>query len=302
MINCPRSIRGRCTVVVSLLALVVLAALGATAGLAVRHVAAEHLYAQAEDVAGQWITAARSVPSAAFPDPLPASGDVDLVQIVDDHGSVLAASAGARGGAPLTSLRPTPEDPVKRLSDGRRVVVAVRSGSTPVVLAARTVPAVLRGHRLEYLLAGLVLALAAAAGAGTWAAVGRMMRPVEALRAQLAEITLNDLGRRLPVPSGTDEFAELARTAGSALARLDEDLSRQRRRLATAPEPRAPLPTSAAPEPRAPLPTSAAQEPRTPRRAAPEPSSPEPVAEGAELVRNGKYKASKGRTATAAVP
>ncbi|MBF8191391.1 HAMP domain-containing protein [Nonomuraea sp. K274] len=277
--------------IVSLLALVVLAPLGATAGLAVRHIAAEHLYAQAEDVAGQWIAAARTAPSAAFPDPLPASGDVSLIQIIDDHGTVLATSAAARGRAPLTSLRPTPDDPVKHVSDGRYMVVAVLSGSTPVVLAARDIPGVLRGHRLEYLLAGLVLALAAGAGTGTWAVVGRALRPVEAMRAQLAQITLDNLSRRLPVPSGHGELAELAHTANGALARLDEEVLRQRRRLAAL-EARVPQPAAGG-EPRHSHREPAAGQCREPAR---------PAAEAAELARNSKHKASKARTATAAVP
>ncbi|MEO3872163.1 hypothetical protein ABGB18_25385 [Nonomuraea sp. B12E4] len=294
VIHRPRSIRGRCAVTVSLLALVVLAALGATTGLAIRTIASERLYDQAEDVASQWIAAARTTPPAGLPDPLPVSGDVDLVQIIDDQGTVLAASATARGRAPLTSLHPTPDDPVRHLSDGQNLLVAIRSGTTPEVLVVRPIPAVLRGHHLEDLLAGLVLALAAGAGAVTWAAVGRVLRPVAALRDQLARITLNDLGRGLPVPSGDGEIAELARTASGALARLGEDISRQRR----------PATATGAAEPRSPQADPAsAVEPRSPRRdPGPRHEAARPAGEAAGPVRNSKHKASRGRTATAAVP
>ncbi|MFG1705073.1 sensor histidine kinase [Nonomuraea sp. M3C6] len=216
----------------SLLALIILGALAATTGLALRYSQSEHIYDQAEDVAGQWTTAARTIPPNALLDPLPASGDVDLIQIVDSRGAVLAASHAARGRPPLTHTRPTPDDPVARLSDGRHVIVAIRTSlaaAAPVVVAGRSIPAVLRGHNLEFLLAALALALVAGAGAITWTAVGRALRPVQALRTHMAQITLNDLSRRMPVPPGDGEIAELARTADHTLARLDEAVAQQRR-------------------------------------------------------------------------
>ncbi|MFG1703029.1 sensor histidine kinase [Nonomuraea sp. M3C6] len=216
----------------SLLSLTILTALSATACLAIRYTLGEHVYDQAEHVAGQWTTAARIISPNALPDPLPVSGDVGLVQIVDSRGAVLAASPAAHGRPALTQVRPTPADPVNRLSDGRHMIVAIRTSpatAAPVVLAGLSIPALLRAHLLEFLLAALALALAACAGAITWIAVGRALRPVQAIRTHMAQITLNDLSRRMPIPPGHDEITELARTANHTLARLDEAVAQQRR-------------------------------------------------------------------------
>lgn len=52
-------------------------------------------------------------------------------------------------------------------------------------------------------------------------AMGRALRPVEAIRSRVAEITASGHGERVPVPDGEDEIARLARTMNAMLARLD---------------------------------------------------------------------------------
>ncbi|SDH71687.1 sensor histidine kinase [Nonomuraea jiangxiensis] len=236
MIRYPRSIRGRSTIATSLLALAILAVLAVTGCLAIRYTLGEHVYAQAEHEAGEWTTVARTTSPGALRNPLPVSAEINLVQIVGPGGAVLAASPDAHGLPALSRVRPAPQDPVRRVSDGRHMIVAIRSGpapDAPVVLAGLAVPALLRGHNLEYLLGALTLLLTACAGAITWAAIGRALRPVEAVRVHMAQITLNDLSRRLPIPPGEDEIADLVRTANHTLARLDEAVARQRRFAAT---------------------------------------------------------------------
>lgn len=58
------------------------------------------------------------------------------------------------------------------------------------------------------------------AGVMTFALVGRSLRPVEAIRRQVAEISSSDLNERVPVPSSADEIAQLALTMNDMLARL----------------------------------------------------------------------------------
>ncbi|SDJ97002.1 sensor histidine kinase [Nonomuraea jiangxiensis] len=235
-IHYPRSLRGRSTLAASLLALAVLGALGGAASLAIRHALSDYAFVQAELVADQWSAAARTVPPQTLPDPLPASGDIDLVQIVGTRGDVLAASATARGRPALTHVRPAPDDPVRFMPGDQRMIVAVRTDpapSAPVVLAGMAVPALLREHYLEYLLAAVALALAAGAGIITWTAIGRALRPVAAIRTHMAQISVNDLSRRMPVPPGDEEVADLVRTANRTLARLDEAVAQQRRFAAT---------------------------------------------------------------------
>lgn len=78
------------------------------------------------------------------------------------------------------------------------------------------------------MLAGLPLLLAVVAGV-TWLVTRRALRPVEAVRAELAEITSSgDLARRVPVPDARDEIAGLAATTNETLAALEESVARQR--------------------------------------------------------------------------
>ncbi|MFI7611368.1 hypothetical protein ACIBP6_09135 [Nonomuraea terrae] len=173
----PRSSRARCTTITALVALTVLAALGAAADLAVRHTLPQEVYRLDERVARQWCVAARTVPPSRLPDPLPLSGDIDMVQITDARGTVLTASAAARDRPALLGLPPGPGDPVARLSSKQHMIVAVRAGPTrtaPIVVVSHPTPALLNGHVLECLLVALVLALAAGVTAVAWTALGRL--------------------------------------------------------------------------------------------------------------------------------
>lgn len=76
----------------------------------------------------------------------------------------------------------------------------------------------------------LVLVVAAV----TWWAVGRTLRPVRRITHTMADITANDLHRRVPVPDTRDEIGELALTVNRTLARLDISVEQQRRFVADA--------------------------------------------------------------------
>jgi signal transduction histidine kinase len=67
-----------------------------------------------------------------------------------------------------------------------------------------------------------------------WWLVGRTLRPVDAIRSEVADIGGSDLDRRVPVPSGDDEIARLARTMNGMLDRLEESALRQQRFVADA--------------------------------------------------------------------
>ncbi|MGK8523247.1 sensor histidine kinase [Nocardia asteroides] len=68
----------------------------------------------------------------------------------------------------------------------------------------------------------------------TWLVTRRALRPVEAIRSQLAEIMDGDLSRRVPEPRSRDEIARLASTTNATLAALEESAERQRRFIADA--------------------------------------------------------------------
>ncbi|QNE45296.1 HAMP domain-containing histidine kinase [Frigoribacterium sp. NBH87] len=66
-------------------------------------------------------------------------------------------------------------------------------------------------------------------GVTTWFVVGRALRPVEAMRREVDEVTATRLDRRLRDPGGRDEIARLARTLNGMLDRLDASARAQRR-------------------------------------------------------------------------
>jgi len=87
---------------------------------------------------------------------------------------------------------------------------------------------------LTVMLIGFPLLLGVVAGV-TWLVTRRALRPVEGIRAEMAEITASeDLARRVPVPDTHDEVARLARTTNETLAALETSVERQRRFVADA--------------------------------------------------------------------
>jgi HAMP domain-containing protein len=69
----------------------------------------------------------------------------------------------------------------------------------------------------------LMLALA---GVLAWILAGVALRPVEAIRAEVADLSAGDLHRRVPEPPTNDEIARLARTMNDMLDRLDQSAQR----------------------------------------------------------------------------
>ncbi len=86
--------------------------------------------------------------------------------------------------------------------------------------------------RLALLIAGpLIVGLAAGA---VWLLTRGALAPVERLRAQAAEISAHDPGRRVRVPATHDEVAALARTLNELLDRLTAAAQQQRQFVAAA--------------------------------------------------------------------
>ncbi|WP_328602253.1 sensor histidine kinase [Nocardia terrae] len=173
-------------------------------------------------------------------------GEDSLLQVVADDGRILAASHNLTGQAPVASFAPSPDSAaaargLRVRTDGRDHpyrVVAVRTtaGDTPATVYAGT--SLETAEYAEQLIRDAMLpsipALLALVGAVTWAATGRALRPVEAIRVQVAEITEHDLGRRVPVPASRDEIARLSTTMNDTLDRLEQSMERQRRFVADA--------------------------------------------------------------------
>ncbi|WP_245679217.1 sensor histidine kinase [Actinomadura hibisca] len=108
--------------------------------------------------------------------------------------------------------------------------VTAPSGETLTVYAGAPLDAQREavGTVTRTMLVGLPLLLLVVA-AVTWLVTRRALRPVAAIRAELAEITAaGDLARRVPVPRSKDEVAALAATTNTTLAALERSVARQR--------------------------------------------------------------------------
>lgn len=188
------------------------------------------------------------VGAGRLPDGL-SSEDGDIIQVVSANGRVLAASLPGAGGPRISSLLPPPgqvkAETVERLDGGIGTedeyrLLALRATGTadpPVVYVATGLDDV--EHHVAILsrlvfvgLPALLLLVALSA----WLAVGRALRPVEAIRAELADISARDLDRRVPQSGAGDEVDRLGRTMNAMLDRLEASAARQRRFVADSSE------------------------------------------------------------------
>jgi signal transduction histidine kinase len=201
----------------------------------------EIAYARAQDVAAL----ARQ---GALPAELTVAGDDGHVtQVVDDTGRVLATTTGNGGGqvaADLTVFRPVSAqstartvDPPPRGGTAFRVV-ALRTGTphgpVTVYVASTLEPVDETTAALQRALAVGAPILLLLVALTTWALVGRALRPVDAIGAEVADISGHSLDRRVPVPATGDEISRLAGLMNTMLDRLQAAADRQRRFVADA--------------------------------------------------------------------
>ena len=178
-----------------------------------------------------------------------ASQDGEIVQVVSGDGRVLAASLRGAAARPISSLRPQPgrfrTDTVEQLdggvgSDDEYRLLALRgtgSADPPVVYVATGLDGV--EHNVAVLSRLVFLGLPALLGLvalSAWLAVGRALRPVEAIRAEVADISARELDRRVPQSGAGDEVDRLAQTMNAMLDRLEASAVRQRRFVADSSE------------------------------------------------------------------
>ncbi|QLD12024.1 sensor histidine kinase [Microbacterium oleivorans] len=167
--------------------------------------------------------------------------DDEIAQVQDAAGAVIAASDDADDGAlPRTASGATVSVDGERMllvreeiDDDRYLVLAVPLDDADETLG--TVVALLAVSTV------LVVALVAVV---TWWVVGRALRPVSRIRAEVEAITADRLDRRIAEPRSRDEIAALAATMNSMLGRLDDAAAAQRRFVSDAShELRSPLAT-----------------------------------------------------------
>jgi signal transduction histidine kinase len=231
------SVRARVTAAAALAALGVLAGTG-TLLVRVQHsTLTESLDERLEGEVG---AIAQRVEDGASSSVLRGFGDDDTVaQVVSRDGIVLASTDNARDLAPLAPWPdsgrsgahaighlPTDEAPYRLVSvavDGVVVHVAATTDDISESVAA------LRSSLLAAV--PIVVLLLAAL---TWTLVGRTLRPVESIRAEVDAIGGGELHRRVPVPPTDDEIGRLARTMNAMLDRVERAAQRQERFVADA--------------------------------------------------------------------
>jgi signal transduction histidine kinase len=158
-----------------------------------------------------------------------------------------AASATAE---PVSSAAPAPAKPVSSaalamacvspvghgtITPGKADVapagsVTVLTANGPFAVAIQPDPTSVHAAQqtmVRFLLLAVPLLLMVV-GALTWMAMGRALRPVEAIRAEFAEITAHDLHRRVPDRRAGDEVSRLAATMNTTLDQLQRAVSRLR--------------------------------------------------------------------------
>ncbi len=176
-----------------------------------------------------------------LPDDLSFPGEDDgLTQVIDRDGRVVAATDNLVGEPAISGLRPDGDDPESEIvsdapiGDGGRVIIVALQADTedgPVtVLSSASL------NETEETVRAMTLALAlgipvlvALVAIVTRALVGRALHPVEQMSRQAAEITDEDLHRRLAEPGTGDEVDHLAGTLNEMLGRLEAANIRQRR-------------------------------------------------------------------------
>ncbi|WP_405489808.1 sensor histidine kinase [Streptomyces sp. NBC_00096] len=211
-----------------------------------------------ENTTGRTELAARKVAAQVDTGILPADGrlgapegGVDLVLVRNAAGTVVATSGELKDTPELTELRPAPGSdsrsavlPPARPGAQRRVVVAVEApgpAGPPGAHAPHTVYAATVLGDVDDANRALAVGLLAGAppliafsAALAWWVTGHALRPVTAIRTELAAVTASELDRRVPDPGGADEIARLARTVNDTLDRLERSDARQRQFTADA--------------------------------------------------------------------
>jgi signal transduction histidine kinase len=194
---------------------------------------------RAEDIAA--LAAQGELPAAL-------AGDDDFItQVVDDTGRIVAATAELELDRPVARFRPSGPEAEARTFDelpvgesegyGFRVIAlraATAAGPVTVYVAASLEDAnqAIAILRDDLAVGAPVLIVLVALTA--WIVIGRGLRPVEAIRAEVADISDRSLDRRVPVPPTHDEISRLAGTMNTMLDRLYAGAERQRRFVADA--------------------------------------------------------------------
>ncbi|MBI2698461.1 MAG: two-component sensor histidine kinase [Mycobacterium sp.] len=191
--------------------------------------------ARAQQISAQLRNA---TPRELDPSLLATDSQIGAVQIVDNTGRVLAASAGA----PQSPLATPSLDAGQARNLGRvkgpqesykywlwAQTTTVADGTITILVGADRKPVESVVKKVAALLAVGSPVIVALVVVGTYRLVGAALGPVESIRAQVASISSTDLAKRVPVARTRDEIAQLAITMNAMLARLEHGRAAQQR-------------------------------------------------------------------------
>lgn len=162
-----------------------------------------------------------------------------MLQVMDENRTVIAGTSGRRPARrPLARFVPSQT----RVYSSRKVCSPVRRerclwvigfrvfkpGGDWLIYAAVPIVPWYVSPGLIMFLASVSLLVILLGCLRAWATVDQTLAPVDAIRAELAEITAHRSGRRVTVPESRDEIRRLAEAANATLDRLDGALERQR--------------------------------------------------------------------------
>lgn len=239
----PRTVRSKVTLLATALVAVMLAlsAFGLIAAQqrVLTHGIDEALIQRADNIE-------RAVARGAFGASLPMEGDPEdsFLQVIAPGGEVVATSENAAklpaATAPLGAGPNQTVDTVGGipLSNREFRVLARQVGSgddAATLVVAKNLDDVNESVRiLATSLAIAIPVVTALLAVLVWWLTGRVLRPVESIRAEVASIGGNELYRRVPTPGSQDEISRLARTMNAMLDRVEQATERQRRFVADA--------------------------------------------------------------------
>ncbi len=242
------TIRFRITGLATLAVFLVLVATGFGLVSAQRHVLTETVD---EGVEGNVDRIEDLVADGEPPPMLTALGEDDTVaQVVAvDDGEVISSSANVEGEPPIAAVPASvsgddDDDQIRTVhgipvddDEGFRLLSRMvdRPDGPVVIHVAATLDDI--DESVAILNTSLLVAIPAVVvllALLVWWLVGRTLGPVEAIRAEVANIGGTDLHRRVPVPPHDDEIGRLARTMNDMLGRVDQAVQRQQQFVADA--------------------------------------------------------------------
>jgi signal transduction histidine kinase len=228
-------IRVRLTLITSCVAAMVCLTMAVLVMVAIRGRAADYATEQASG-------AALGVVHLIKRDRLPGRLTTDraeAIQVLNADRRVVASTAQLAGKPPIATFRPGEDNvradrvlcPPAGLT-GCKIVVAFRvyeeDGDWIVYTAYPEVEWYVSSALIGFFVAVSAL-LVFLAAVGTSRTVSRTLAPVNAIRAELAEITATNSDRRVPVPKNNDEVRLLAETVNATLDRLEGSLKQLQR-------------------------------------------------------------------------